>query len=63
VDDRHPGGPQQKVWDGAAFLWRSELAGQARDIAAWRALNDYGAGALPRPGAGLADCMSYWPAR
>ena len=25
--DRHSGGPQQKMSDGAAFLWRSELAG------------------------------------
>jgi tetratricopeptide (TPR) repeat protein len=53
--DRHPGGPQQKVWDAAAFLWRSELAGHARDATAWRALYDYAAGALPRAGAGLAD--------
>jgi hypothetical protein len=43
------------VWDGVAFLWRSELAGQGRDAAAWRALYDYAASALPRPGAGLAD--------
>jgi tetratricopeptide (TPR) repeat protein len=53
--DRHPGGPQQKVWDGVAFLWRSELAGHPRDERAWRTLYDYAAGALPRPGAGLAD--------
>jgi tetratricopeptide (TPR) repeat protein len=53
--DRHPGGPQQKVWDSAAFLWRSELAGHPRDVTAWRTLYDYAAGALPRPGAGLAD--------
>jgi tetratricopeptide (TPR) repeat protein len=53
--DRHPGGPQQRVWDGAAFLWRSELAGQPRDEAAWRTLSDYAANALPRPSAGLAD--------
>ena len=53
--DRHSGGPQQKVSDGAAFLWRSELAGHPRDAAAWRALHEYGNGALPRPGAGLAD--------
>src|SRR3954451_2383092 len=25
--DRHSGGPQQTISDGAAFLWRSELAG------------------------------------
>ena len=53
--DRHPGGPQQKTWDGVAFLWRSELAGHPRDEAAWRTLYEYAASALPRPGAGLAD--------
>lgn len=53
--DRHSGGPQQKVSDGAAFLWRSELAGQPRDATAWQALYDYAKGALPQPGNGLAD--------
>jgi len=53
--DRHSGGPQQKVTDGTAFLWRSELAGHPRDAAAWRAMYEYGTTALPRPGAGLAD--------
>jgi tetratricopeptide (TPR) repeat protein len=53
--DRHSGGPQQKMSDGAAFLWRSELAGQPRDAAAWRGLYDYARNALPRPGNGLAD--------
>ena len=53
--DRHSGGPQQQMSDATAFLWRSELAGQARDTAAWRALYDYAKSALPRPGAGLAD--------
>ena len=53
--DRHSGGPQQKISDGAAFLWRSELAGQPRDAAAWRALHDYAKSALPRPGNGLYD--------
>lgn len=53
--DRHSGGPQQKMSDGAAFLWRSELAGHARDAAAWRAMYEYANGALPRPGSGLAD--------
>jgi tetratricopeptide (TPR) repeat protein len=53
--DRHSGGPQQKMSDGAAFLWRSELAGHPRDAAAWRALYDYASSALPRPGSGLAD--------
>ena len=53
--DRHSGGPQQKMSDGAAFLWRSELAGHPRDAAAWRGLYEYAKGALPRPGSGLAD--------
>ena len=53
--DRHSGGPQQKMSDGAAFLWRSELAGHPRDAAAWRGLYEYANGALPRPGSGLAD--------
>jgi len=53
--DRHSGGPQQKVSDGAAFLWRSELAGYPRDVAAWRGLYDCANSTLPRPGNGLAD--------
>jgi hypothetical protein len=53
--DRHSGGPQQRMSDGAAFLWRSELAGHPRDTAAWRAMFEYAKRALPRPGAGLAD--------
>jgi tetratricopeptide (TPR) repeat protein len=53
--DRHSGGPQQKISDGAAFLWRSELAGHPRDAAAWRGLYNYANSALPRPGNGLAD--------
>jgi hypothetical protein len=52
---RHSGGPQLKVADGCAFLWRSELAGHPRDDAAWRALHDYAREALPRPVGGLAD--------
>ncbi len=52
---RHSGGPQQKVSDGAAFLWRSELAGRPRDAAAWRALHGYASSSLPRPGNALAD--------
>ena len=53
--DQHPGGPQQKTWDGAAFLWRSELAGHPRNEPAWRTLYEYAGSALPRPSAGLAD--------
>ncbi|HVH79044.1 MAG TPA: hypothetical protein VM782_06625, partial [Stellaceae bacterium] len=53
--DRHSGGPQQKMSDGCAFLWRAELAGHPRDATAWRLLYDYASEALPRPGSGLAD--------
>jgi len=55
VLDRHSGGPQQKMSDGAAYLWRSELAGQPRDVAAWQTMHEYANDALPRPGSGLAD--------
>lgn len=53
--DRHSGGALQKMSDGAAFLWRSELAGYPRDTAAWRRLYDYANSALPQPSSGLAD--------
>ncbi len=53
--DRHSGGPQQRMSDATAFLWRSELAGLPRDAAAWRAMYEYANSALPRPGNGLAD--------
>ena len=53
--DRHSGGPQLKISDGAAFLWRAELAGRPRDPAAWRGLYEYANSALSRPGNGLAD--------
>ena len=55
VIDRHSGGPQQRMSDGAAFLWRSELAGHPRDANAWQALCAYAESALPSPGSGLAD--------
>jgi hypothetical protein len=41
--------------DGAAYLWRLELAGQPRDADLWRALHRYANGALPHRGSGLAD--------
>ncbi|MBV9965041.1 MAG: tetratricopeptide repeat protein, partial [Alphaproteobacteria bacterium] len=52
---RHSGGPQQKVSDGCAFLWRSELAGHPRKADAWRVIYNYAVNALPRPGSALAD--------
>lgn len=53
--DRRSGGPQQRMSDATAFLWRSELAGHPRDTATWRAMYEYGNSALPQPGNGLAD--------
>ena len=53
--ERHSGGPQQKLSDPVAFLWRSELAGHPRDHAAWRTMHEYAGHALPRAGSGLAD--------
>ena len=53
--DRHSGGPQQRMSDATAFLWRAELAGLPRDDAAWRAMYEYANNALPQPGNGLAD--------
>lgn len=53
--DHHSGGPQQKLSDGAGFLWRSELAGHPRDASAWDAIHEYARHALSRPGNGLAD--------
>ncbi|HVY16751.1 MAG TPA: hypothetical protein VHB27_16125 [Rhodopila sp.] len=53
--DRHSGGPQQKMSDGAAFLWRSELAGAPRDRTAWQALHDFARATLLAPRNGLED--------
>ncbi len=53
--DQHSGGPQQKMSDATAFLWRSELAGHPRDVDAWQEMHSYANSALPQPGSGLAD--------
>jgi tetratricopeptide (TPR) repeat protein len=53
--DNHSGGPQQKMSDATAFLWRAELAGQPRDAAAWRAMHDFACSTLTRAGNGLED--------
>jgi tetratricopeptide (TPR) repeat protein len=53
--NRHSGGPQQKLSDGAGFLWRSELAGLPRDNDAWLATYNCAKQELPRPTGGLAD--------
>jgi tetratricopeptide (TPR) repeat protein len=55
VLDQHSGGPQLKMSDAAAFLWRSELAGYPRDASAWHTMYDYANRVLSRPASGLAD--------
>jgi tetratricopeptide (TPR) repeat protein len=44
-----------KLTDGAAFLWRAELAGHPRDPDRWRALHAFAQVVAPRPGMPLAD--------
>src|SRR6185437_15275037 len=39
----HSGPPRGQLNDAASFLWRCELAGQARDAATWRALHAFAA--------------------
>jgi hypothetical protein len=53
--DVHSGSPQLKLVDAAAFLWRSELAGQPRHDEAWQALSDFAGRMLSRPSNGHAD--------
>jgi tetratricopeptide (TPR) repeat protein len=53
--DVHSGPPRAKITDGVSFLWRWELAGHPRDVAAWRGMHDFASSALPRAGAALAD--------
>lgn len=52
---QHSGGPQQKMSDATAFLWRAELAGAPRDAAAWQAMHDFACNALVTPRNGLED--------
>jgi Flp pilus assembly protein TadD len=53
--DVHSGPPRGKLNDGVAFLWRWELAGHARDNAAWRVMHDFTDHAFPRAGAAFSD--------
>ena len=53
--DVHSGPPRGKVNDGIAFLWRRELAGEARDTDAWAVLHEFAAGSFPRAGAAFSD--------
>ena len=53
--DVHTGPPRGKLNDVVSFLWRSELAGQPRDAAAWRTMHDFAGQAYPRAGAAFSD--------
>ncbi len=49
------GPPLNALTDSAAFLWRAELAGAARDTTSWRVLRDFAVKLFPRPGIAFAD--------
>ena len=49
------GPPMNTLTDGASLLWRAELAGAPRNMAAWRALRDYARTSFPRPGIPFVD--------
>jgi hypothetical protein len=55
----HPGGswgpPINVVSDTAAFLWRTELAGEARRPELWREVRDYALKSFPKAGLPFAD--------
>ena len=53
--DDHRGAVHQKLADSVSFLWRSELAGQSRDLARWAKIRDFAQAKFPRPGMSLAD--------
>ena len=54
AEDYH--GPlPNKMWDSAAFLWRSELAGHKRDDVRWAMLRDFAHATFPQPGLNLLD--------
>ncbi len=53
--DVHSGPPRAKITDGVSFLWRWELAGHPRDLAAWHRMRDLANNSLPGAGAALAD--------
>jgi tetratricopeptide (TPR) repeat protein len=55
----HPGGswgpPINVVSDTAAFLWRTELAGEPRRPEIWREVHDYALKSFPKAGLPFAD--------
>jgi len=57
--DVHPGGawgpPLNVATDAPAFLWRAELAGQARPPEPWREVQGFAARSFPKAGVAFAD--------
>jgi tetratricopeptide (TPR) repeat protein len=53
--DVHSGPPRGKLNDAVSYLWRRELAGQPRDAAAWRTVQDFADRTFPRAGAAFSD--------
>jgi tetratricopeptide (TPR) repeat protein len=53
--DVHTGPPRGKLNDGVSFLWRRELAGQARDAHAWGTMRTFITASFPRPGSAFSD--------
>jgi hypothetical protein len=55
----HPGGawgpPLNVVTDCAAFLWRAQLAGRARDAGRWQEVKQYADQSFPVAGIAFAD--------
>ena len=55
----HPGGswgpPLNVATDSVSFLWRAELAGQARRADLWREVHDYTRRAFPKAGIAFVD--------
>jgi hypothetical protein len=49
------GPPINTLSDSASFLFRAEMAGEARDPALWRDLSQYAAQWFPSPGLAFAD--------
>jgi tetratricopeptide (TPR) repeat protein len=53
--DAHSGPPRGKVTDPVSFLWRWELAGHPRDVAAWSMMHEFANSAFPHAGVAFSD--------
>jgi hypothetical protein len=51
----HSGFPRQKLQDAVSFLWRAELAGAARDEAAWQEMHAFAVSQFPQSGQAFPD--------